>query len=121
MTKEQTLKTNIVLAVAGLIFFVIFNSKWLLFLTFLILFITIISDKLAGLVAAAWMKFALALGFVVNKILLGLCYYLVLTPLAVLYRLFNKKMSGYFFKKSENSYYKERNEKYTPHSLENPW
>ena len=109
-----------VLVTASLIAYVIFNIKWFLIAAFLILFVSIISDKLAGHIAGAWMKFAHVLGGVTNRIILGVSYYFMLVPLAFIYRITSKSLTKYFFKRAE-TYYTKRDVKYTKESLENPW
>ena len=112
------LKTNIVLALASLVVYIIFNVKWFLFVSLLILLAATVSEKAAAKISNIWMKFAHGLGFVTNRIILGAVYYLVLTPHAFF---ITRKSKKHFFAKNETTYYKERDAKYSPQSLEKHW
>ncbi len=52
-----------------------------------------------------WMKFAHVLGFIVTNILLTLTFYLVITPLGWISRLFGKKFLELKFDKNKTSYW----------------
>jgi hypothetical protein len=65
------------------------------------------------------MKFAEVLGKVMNKVILGVVFFVFLLPVALLSRLFRKnplKMS-----REKNTYFSERNFTYTKKSLEQLW
>ena len=48
-------------------------------------------NRLAGRGLAGWLKFADALAVVNSRLLLSVVFYVFLTPLALLYRLFNRQ------------------------------
>ena len=81
--------------------------------------ISIISTYLAGKIVWFWDKIALVLGTVNSKILLSLIFYTFLVPIALLFKLFKKKDELLLKKKTEGSYYKERNHTYSAEDLEN--
>jgi hypothetical protein len=56
----------------------------------------------------AWMKFAFVLGWINTRILLGLFFYLIITPVGVGMRLFGKDLLDEKIDKSKGSYWQRR-------------
>jgi hypothetical protein len=81
--------------------------------------ISIVSSYLAEKIVWIWDKIALILGTINSKILLSVIFYVFLVPIALLSSLFKKKDELILKKKSEGSYYKERNHEYSSEDLEN--
>jgi hypothetical protein len=81
--------------------------------------ISILSSYLAEKIVWVWDKIALVLGTVNSKILLSVIFYTFLVPIALLSRVFKKKDELILKKKTEGSYYKERNHTYISEDLEN--
>jgi hypothetical protein len=79
------------------------------------LFIPALSRKIHDL----WMKFAEVLGMVMNKVILGLVFFIFLVPVALLSRIFRKNPLK--VTKEKTSYFSERNFTYTKKSLEQLW
>lgn len=121
MDKTQELKTMSVLALAMLVFFVIFKLKIFLILAVLLLIISLFISKLSLIIAKSWMVFAHFLGKINTKIIIFIAYYLCLVPVAYCYRLFNKKEVSNFFDKKEHSYFKDINKKYEKKDFEKMW
>ncbi len=59
---------------------------------------------------SGWMAFAFALGWVNTRLLLGLFYYLVVTPIGVVLRLTGKDLLGRKIDRGAESYWIERKE-----------
>ncbi len=96
MDRLETLKTLNILALAALVFSFIFGAAWLAWLAALLL-LAAASDNPAGRgIAAGWLKFAAWIGHFNTRVLLFLIYWLVLTPVALVYRLFNRKAVDHF-------------------------
>jgi len=55
-----------------------------------------------------WMKFAFVLGWVNTRVLLGIFFYLILTPLGLLMRLFGKDFLDERIDRGAASYWKKR-------------
>ncbi len=82
------------------------------------LFSSFLSKKIAWL----WFKLAETLGRINGFILLSVLFFILLTPLAWLMRVFKKdslKTRKETFK--NQSYYIERNHEYSAKDIENPW
>jgi hypothetical protein len=67
-----------------------------------------------------WLKIAEILGLINSTILLSLIFFIILTPLALLMKVF-KKSDSLKLKKLSGSAYDERNHIYTANDLENTW
>lgn len=117
-------KTNkylvILIIVTGLIGLrFLFKIEILLPIAFGIAIISIISSYLAEKIVWVWDKIALILGTINSKILLTAIFYGFLVPIALISRVFKKEDELILKKKSDGSYYKERNHTYTTEDLEN--
>ena len=121
MKREEELKVMLVLALAMLILFLIFKLKTFEFICLALLIIALFIPKLSNLIAKGWMAFAHFLGKINTKIITFVSYYICLTPIAVLYRVFNKKQVKDFFEKKETTYFKDVNKKYEKKDLEQLW
>jgi len=67
-----------------------------------------------------WLKFSEVLSSFNNILILTALYYLVLTPTALLYRLFNKDPLNLDMKNA-SSFYSERNHTYNKSDLQKMW
>ena len=56
----------------------------------------------------AWMTFALALGWVVTRIILTIVFYLIVTPVGLLQRLCGKRPLEFGFHGDETTYWQRR-------------
>lgn len=78
-------------------------------------------NRLAGRGLAGWLKFAGALGRVNSWLLLSVVFYVFLTPLALLYRLFNGKRGEFFANKDHGSTWRDDVPEHTPSSFGKTW
>lgn len=117
--KLKSLETILVLVAALIIFFWIFNKKIFLLVALLLVLIAIASDFLASRITWVWLKFSVLLGSVMSKVILSGVFFIILTPIAFLYRLAGK--DPLLLKKKTSSYYFERNHQYAPADIENIW
>jgi hypothetical protein len=62
-----------------------------------------------------WTKIADMLGWITSNILLTIIFFLFLTPIALLKKLFSKDL------KQSGTYFSERNKTFGPKDLEAPW
>ena len=70
-------------------------------------------------VVAGWMLFSQAIGYVMSRVLLTIVFFLVLFPVALIYRISNKDSLD--MKSGKGPIFKTRNHTYTAADLENPW
>jgi hypothetical protein len=116
----DVLKTILVLALAMLIFYLIWELKWLLWLAAGLLVISLKPNPLADLIAKLWMKLSEHIGIFMSKIILSIIFFVLLTPLAMLYRLFNREMTKSFFNCTSISTFHKATV-LGRDSYENPW
>ncbi len=119
--RAKDLETIAVLAAACLVFFALSGRKALLWLSFFLLAGGISSKSFASMVAKGWLRFGEVFGGLVNRLLLGLAFYLVLTPIALIYRFFHKDALCLSRKPSAPSYFKTREHSFSAQDLRDPW
>lgn len=110
--REIALETIIVLTLAGLFLFLIFTQKIFLLISIVFLCVSLLSKKLTSNISGLWLGFSHYIGAVNSKIILALIFYIFLTPIALLFRIFTKNPLLLKMDKSIESYYNIRN--YTP-------
>ncbi len=87
----------------GILFFVVFfvigiwpiindgeYRIWSIFISSVFLFLGIINSNFLTPLNKLWMKFGLLLGMIVTPIVMGIIFFLVVTPTGILLRLFRK-------------------------------
>ena len=110
MTKKEEKKIIVILSIFCLAAFFVFHlNRWLLGLALFLTLTEIIGGKIPYLIAKGWRKFAVMLGEFNSRVILFLAFYLFLTPLAVLFRLFNKKAVAHFKNDNRNSFFVDVN------------
>lgn len=114
--REKDLETLAVLSAGLLVFFLIFKIKVLLTVAIAVLLIAVFVKPLARLIAWLWLKLAEVLGWINSRVLLSLVFFLVLTPMALMRKLFTRKR-----KSAVPSNYREKGRTYEPKDLENIW
>jgi hypothetical protein len=99
----EIIETISVLALAALVFHFVWEVKWLIWLAAGLLVLTLKPNPLANLIARLWLKLSEHIGNFMSKVILSLVFFLLLTPLAVLYRLFNREMTKSFFDRTSTT------------------
>ncbi|OGS10895.1 MAG: hypothetical protein A2234_04060 [Elusimicrobia bacterium RIFOXYA2_FULL_58_8] len=90
-TREKDLETIVILAAAALVFFLIFRKNAFIFAAFGLLLLGLFFKCTAAAVSAGWLKFAEVLGTFNTRVILGLVYFVVLTPIALVFRALIKR------------------------------
>ena len=101
----------------GLVFFVVFllisiypflkdgNIRiWSLIISFIFLFLGLLNSNLLSPLNKLWFKFGLFLGKIISPIIMGIIFFLVVTPIAVIMRLLKKDLLNLKFKEN-NTYW----------------
>jgi hypothetical protein len=101
--RTEVLETILVLALATLVFHFVWEVKWLIWLATGLLVLALKPNPLANLIAGLWLKLSECIGNFMSKIILSLIFFLLLTPIAALYRLFNREMTKSFFDRTSTS------------------
>jgi hypothetical protein len=121
MNRIDTFKTVNVLTLAFLIGYLVFSIKWLLWVALLLAFGNAFESRITSWIAEYWMKFAGILGNFNSKILLSVIFFIVLTPIAFIYRFFNRDMVDHFRKNRRQSYFDDVNRSYIKSDFEKLW
>ena len=101
----------------GLVFFVVFllisiypflkdgNIRiWSLIISFIFLVLGLLNSNLLSPLNKIWFKFGLFLGKIISPIIMGIIFFLVVTPIAIIMRLFKKDILNLKFKEN-NTYW----------------
>ncbi len=119
MKKEKAFETIIVLALAALICYLVYQEIWLIYISITLLIIPIISVKLSFIIAKVWFGFSNYLGLVMNYFIMFICFCFILVPLSFLQKLFGRNQ---ILKKQEGeSYFHRRNHLFTSNDINKPW
>ena len=86
-----------------------------------LLVVAVFFKKTAASISDGWLKFGHVLGAINSRIILTLVYYLALTPLALLKKLFSGNTLQLKKNPGGESYYKQRDHFYVSVDLEKPW
>ncbi len=121
MDRIDTLKTNTVLTLAFLVAYLLFGAKWLLWIALLLAVGNAFESRATTVIARYWMRFASFLGAVNTRILLAVLFFAILTPIALLYRLFNREAADRFKKNSQSSYFDDVRKSFSREDFEKLW
>lgn len=118
--KSNPAQTVLVICTGLVLVYFIFDLRWVLYLVFGLGLLSILSSWISKRIEWIWFKITYILSLIVPNVLLGLIFYLFLTPIAFLASLFAKK-DALLLMKPKNSAYQVINKKYNAADLENPW
>ena len=106
----------------GIVFFIVFlligtypllNNDhvriWSLIISIVFLILGLLNSKILFPLNKIWFKFGILLGKVISPLIMGLIFFVVVTPIGLLMRLFNKDLLNLKFNKSK-SYWIEKSE-----------
>ena len=102
----------------GLLFFVVFlaigmwpltknisPNYYLITISIVFLFLGILNAKILSPLNNVWIKFGEMLGKIIAPIVMSLIYFLILTPIGLLVRLFGKDLLGLKYSKNQRTYW----------------
>ena len=102
----------------GLTFFVVFlivgawpilNNEefriWSIILSFVFLVLGLINSKLLSPLNILWFKFGIMLGAIIAPIVMGIVFFVVVTPTGIIMKLLGKDLLGIKYNKSKKSYW----------------
>ena len=108
----------------GLLFFIIFlifglwpikngytPNYYLITISAIFLILSILNSKILSPFNKGWIKFGEFLGLIIAPIIMALIYFVILTPVSLMVRLFGKDLLGLRFSKKHSSYWIERKKK----------
>src|SRR6056300_665854 len=105
----------------GIVFFVVFLiiaiyplikgdelRLWSLIISIFFLFLGLVNSKILTPLNKLWFKFGIFLGKIVSPLVMGIIFFMVVTPIGLLMKLFQKDLLHTKFKK-KSSYWIEKN------------
>ena len=106
----------------GIVFFVVFliiatypliNGDelrlWSLIISIVFLFLGLVNSKILNPLNKLWFKFGIFLGKIISPLVMSIIFFLVVTPIGLLMRLFNKDLLNLKFN-NNSSYWIEKTE-----------
>ena len=106
----------------GIVFFVVFLiiatyplinggelRLWSLFISIVFLFLGLVNSKILNPLNKLWFKFGIFLGKIISPLVMGIIFFLVVTPIGLLMRLLNKDLLNLKFN-NNSSYWIEKTE-----------
>ena len=118
--KLDPIKTVLVITTGFLILYLVTDWQWTLTVSVVVGLSGIISKKLAEFINYIWMKLAWVLSLIIPNILMSAIFYLFLTPIALLSRVFGEP-NQLNLKNTESSLFKVRNKEFSKSSFEKPF
>lgn len=113
-------KTILIIVVGMIVIHTLTDLKWALYIALIIGLSGAFSNYLARKINFIWLKIGMVLSYIVPNILLTIIFYLFLTPIALLSRLFGEK-NQLNLKNLDSSIFKVRNSSFSKESFEKPW
>ena len=105
----------------GVVFFIVFfiislwpllNSNdiriWSLVISIIFLILGLINSKLLSPLNKSWIKLGEILGVIIAPVVMALVYFVILTPLSLIVRLFGKDLLGLKLLKNKETYWIKR-------------
>ena len=105
----------------GIVFFIVFlaialypliysdNLRiWSLIISLVFLVLGIMNSRILTPFNILWMRFGIFLGKIVSPIIMGLIFFLVVTPIGIFMRILGKDLINLKFKKNVKSYWIEK-------------
>ncbi len=117
--EDRTDASMLAITTGFLVLFLVFHKPWMLLVAVGAGATGLLLPPLARLVHLGWMKLAHMLGWFNGRVLLGLVFFALLTPIALLRRL--GRADGLALRKPKGSLWTVRDHTYTPKDLETPW
>jgi hypothetical protein len=106
----------------GLVFFIVFLliaifpllkqediRIWSLIISFIFLVLGLLNSEMLSPLNKIWFKFGILLGIIVSPLVMGIIFFVVVTPIGLVMKLLKKDLLNLKFNK-HNSYWVEKNE-----------
>jgi hypothetical protein len=108
----------------GLLFFIVFIAVglwpvtkgeaaniYLILTSLFFLIFGLINSKILSPFNKAWIKLGEILGLIIAPIIMALVYFIILTPISLIVRMFGKDLLGLKFLKKQDTYWMKRKKK----------
>ena len=93
-------------------FYPLFNQEdlriWSLIISAVFLILGILDSKILTPLNKIWFKFGILLGKIISPIIMGVIFFLIVTPIGIFMRILGKDLINLKFKKNTKSYWIEK-------------
>ena len=106
----------------GIVFFVVFLfialypitysediRIWSLIISFIFIILGLLNSKILTPLNKLWFKFGVILGKMISPIIMGIIFFLVVTPIGLIMKVLGKDLLRLKFNKKDNTYWIEKN------------
>ena len=118
--ETQKYKTILIIVIGMLIVYIVTRHQWAFYTALIIGLVSGFSEFMANKINFIWLKMGVILSYIVPNIILTIIFYVFLTPIAFLSRLFGNK-NPLNLRNTSKSIFKVRNANFESESFENPW
>jgi len=119
--QKNKYETILVISLGCIVLFFWLHKIVFLYIAASILFLALISKKALHYIDFVWYKIAEVLGYVNSRIILGILFYFILTPIAWLSKIFQKKSNSFKVSTDSNSTFVNRNYTYQSKDFDKMW
>ena len=119
MTKKEKLPSNRNFGLVFFVFFLIIGlwpllgtneiRYWSIFFSIIFFLLGITNSKLLNPLNKIWFNFGILLGKMISPLVMGIIFFLVVTPIGVIMRVFGKDILSLKYNKKNKSYWIEKN------------
>ena len=117
--KNKVLETHLVIVTALVIIFLLKEKMVFIYLAAGVGIIGILIIPIAKLITKGWFGLAEILSKITSSLIMTIVFYLILVPIATIYKLSNKRMLD--LKNPGSSMWHQRDHHYQKKDLENAW
>lgn len=121
MSVKKELQTILVIAGGLILMYFIFKNQSFLIAALVIGIPGFLIPFIRKWIVKIWFQIASILGFINSRILLSLVFFLILSPIALLRRLFSKDKLQVKRDKSRKTFYTTRIHQFQSEDFKNPW
>ena len=118
--EANPLQTILVITVGFLVIAMVAKVSWALYVSLGVGLLGLASGAAAKFIDYLWYKLAAVLALIVPNILMGVIFYLILTPIAILSRLFGAK-DQLTLKNTKKSMFRDVDRVFDNSYFEKPW
>lgn len=104
-----------------LISYLIFKSTWLFFASAFLLLISLTFSNLLAPLNKLWFKFGELLGIIVSPLVLGIIFFILLTPIAILSKTFGRNILNIRLESKIKSYWIIRDKGFEKNDFDNQY
>ncbi len=116
---SETPKTQLVIVVGLLVIAAITQNETFAYISLIIGLTCLVIPPVGHWIVWAWYKLALILSKVMNPLVLGIVFFIFISPIALLFRLFGNDPMR--LEDNKGSMYELREKTYAKEDLEKPW